>query len=204
MIRACGILFVACCAADAFQQQPDASPDTAREADVYAIYSLLLTNPPTSHGPEDNEIYLIAGATVPGTPAEPCVTLPPGVSADRARRMAEVLADYHARKEHPVTLKPLFKITKPYQILATAGIAEFEAAKSRLPQKVSDFFRLSDVYFDHDRSMALTALSTWCGSLCALYRWRVFEKTADGQWQERQWVGCFTVAQNYGTSGAGD
>ena len=194
MIRACGTLIIASSAACAFQQQ-GASADLDREADTYSIYSLLLTNPPTSHGPDNNEIYLIGGTTVPGIPAEPCVTVPPGVSADRGQRMAEVLADYHARKDQRTALKPMFKIPKPYQILPTTGIAEFEAVRSRLPQKVSDFSRLSDVYFDHNRTIALTQLSTWCGSLCGLFRWRVFEKSADGQWQERSWVSCISMAQ---------
>jgi hypothetical protein len=30
------------------------SDDPARRADVYATYSLMLTNPVTSHGPDDN------------------------------------------------------------------------------------------------------------------------------------------------------
>jgi hypothetical protein len=201
MIRACGILIVACSAACAFQQPKEASADPGREADVYAIYSLLLTNPPTSHGPDDNEIYLIAGTTVPGTPAEPCVSLPPAVSSERVQRMAEVLADYRARKDQPATLKPIFKIRKPYQLLSPGG-DEFEAIKSHSTQNVIDLFRLSDVYFDHDRKVALTALSTVCGGLCGLFRWRVFEKTADGQWQERSWVTCVTMAQRRGSAAA--
>jgi hypothetical protein len=41
---------------------------------------------------------------------------------------------------------------------------------------VSDYFTLSDVYFNQGRTLALTALSSWCGGLCAQSQWRVFEK----------------------------
>jgi hypothetical protein len=41
---------------------------------------------------------------------------------------------------------------------------------------VSDYFTLSDVYFNQGGTLALTALSSWCGGLCAQSQWRVFEK----------------------------
>jgi hypothetical protein len=44
-------------------QQPVAL--TAFDRDVYAIYSLMLTNPKTSHGQDTNPRYLIADTTVP-------------------------------------------------------------------------------------------------------------------------------------------
>ena len=48
-----------------------------------------------------NPRYLIADATVPGTPETPCVA-PPG---DRTREFQEVLADYAKRKGTPRRLK---------------------------------------------------------------------------------------------------
>jgi hypothetical protein len=50
------------------------------------------------------------------------------------------------------------------------------------------------VYFNSAHTLALTAISTWCGSLCALYQWKVLEKVGTDGWVERQWVGCISIA----------
>ena len=42
---------------------------------------------------------------------------------------------------------------------------------------------------------ALTAISSWCGNLCAKCQWKIFEKLSAGEWEERKWVGCFTVGK---------
>jgi len=54
-------------------QQPASSRevDKDKDKDVYAIYSLMLTNPKTSHGPDTNPRYLIADATAPGVSHHP-------------------------------------------------------------------------------------------------------------------------------------
>ncbi len=186
-------LFVACAAASAFQKGDAPSADAARRADVYAIYSVLLTNPETSHGPDDNEIYLIEGTTVPGSPREPCVRAPAG----HAARFAEVLADFERRQDMPSTLERALQITKPYRLLNGDGVQEFIAAHtSPGAPKVSDLFRLSNVYFDRDRTLALTAISTWCGDgLCGLFSWKLLEKTKDGSWSEIRSAGCSAIAQ---------
>jgi hypothetical protein len=61
------LLLVCGTAALGFQGQAS-SPDSEREKDVYVIYSLMLTNPETSHGPDNNERYLIAATTAVGVP----------------------------------------------------------------------------------------------------------------------------------------
>jgi len=190
MPRALRIAYFACFGLGVFAQQNTGPTLDARRSDVYAIYSQMLAPKHTSHGADDNEIYLIAGITVPGDPAEPCVEIP----SDHAERFAEVLADYHARKDIFASVEPAFKIAKPYRVLRTANIEEFEDQRLRLTEKVTDFIRLTDVYFDQGRTLALTAFSTWCGGLCGHNQWRVFEKDASGRWQERQWVNCVTMA----------
>src|SRR6266478_1466256 len=90
--------------------QDTSTADAEHEKDVYAIYSILLTNPKTSHGADDNERYLIAPTTVPGNPRIPCVRPPKERDAD----FREVLADYDRRKETQRQLKPMFSIPKPY------------------------------------------------------------------------------------------
>ena len=87
------LLAMTCTVAYAFQQETNPA-DSEREKDVYAIYSLMLTDVPTSHGADNNERYIIAATTAAGRPTPPCV-LPP---AERKAEFAEVLADYELHK----------------------------------------------------------------------------------------------------------
>jgi hypothetical protein len=61
---------------------------------------------------------------------------------------------------------------------------------------VSDYFTLSDVYFNQAGTLALTALSSWCGGLCPQSQWRVFEKADNDRCVERQWGLCATIPEN--------
>src|SRR5438552_3542031 len=70
-------------------------------ADIYSIYSLMMTNPSTSHGPSTDDVYLIADMTRPARPAEPCVRVPPQYDA----AYQEILDEYHRRKYKPVKLE---------------------------------------------------------------------------------------------------
>src|SRR5260370_22314708 len=83
MLRYSVILIIGCAAASGFQQTTNATADFERRADIYAIYSLMMTEPKTTHGPDNNEIYLIRDTTVPGTPPEPCVRVPPACWEER-------------------------------------------------------------------------------------------------------------------------
>ncbi len=181
--------------------QTGASESSAREQDVYAIYSQMLTNLTTSHGANTNERYLIMAATVPGTPGDPCIEPP----ADRAADFREVLSDFERRKDNPPRkLKREFTITKTYVLVSAEQVKKFvKSRRSSLKDDesssdefrgVTDLIQLSDVYFNPSRTLALSAISTWCGSLCARYEWKVFEKRPDGSWQELPWVSCITVS----------
>jgi hypothetical protein len=56
--------------------------------------------------------------------------------------------------------------------------------------KSKDLFYLGDVYFNKSHTLALTAISTYCGPLCGQWLWKIFEKSSTGQWESRPWVGC--------------
>jgi hypothetical protein len=144
-------------------------PQAADEhADIYSIYSLIMTNPSTSHGPSTDEVYLIADMTRPAVPAEPCVRVPPQHDA----AYQEILDEYHRRKDKPVKLERALNIAKPYELMDADDFgfgARSNALKSR------DLFRLGDVYFNKSHTLALTAISTYCGPLCGQWLWKVFE-----------------------------
>jgi hypothetical protein len=182
--------------------QPQTSPaGPQREKDVYAIYSQMFTNPPTSHGRDNNDRYLIAETTAPGEPKEPCVRPP----KEREAEWREVLVDFERRKDTPRRLERSFSISKPYELLNADEVKEFIADRS-LPRLgtavaderfrgVTDLFRLSDVYFNRRRTLALTYISTWCRGLCGLMLWKVYEKSNAGGWDERPWVPCTTISE---------
>jgi hypothetical protein len=92
---------LACVTARGFQQPLNSSPEAERRADVYAIYSLMMTNPKTSHGADDSSIYLIAATTGPGLSGQPCVRAP----REREASFAEVRAEYDRRKDRRAALE---------------------------------------------------------------------------------------------------
>lgn len=198
MLRFAFSLLMTCTLAQGFQQDTR-SADSEREKGVYAIYSLMLTNPATSHGPYTSDRFLIARTTGPGVPQEPCVRPP----KDREAEFQRVLADFNRRKATPRELKRAFSISKPYELLSADDVKDFIStpgpdARDKRFQGVSDLITLSDVYFNERGTLALTAISTWCGGLCASYLWKVYEKVDNGQWEERRWITCMTMAGNLG------
>ena len=192
-------LLILCCAAVPGSLVPQGASVSVSDRDVYRIYSLMLTNPTTSHGPDDNERYLVAASTAPGPPDQPCVVPPKEHQAD----FREALADYELRKGKARELKPLFSIPKPYSLLSPEEVQAFQKERWPTPESkvpgprfrgVTDLFTLSDVYFNQRHTLALTGIATWCGGLCASYRWKVFQKVDADKWEERPWVQCMTIA----------
>jgi hypothetical protein len=171
-----------------------------RRSDIYTIYSLMMTNPATSHGSDNNEVYLIAEMTQAGYPPEPCVRVP----QEHERAYREILDEYNRHKDKPVKLERAFNITKPYQLLNADEVRQFVeihslrrtpyANPNELFQKTTDLFHVGDVYFDQSHTLALTSVSTYCGSTCGSSMWKIFEKTSDMRWEERPWVSCRTIA----------
>jgi hypothetical protein len=203
MFRFAFPLALICASAQGFQQDAR-SLDVDREKDVYAIYSLMLTNPQTSHGPYANERFLIASTTGPGLPKEPCVRPP----KEREAEFQEVLADFEIRKAMPRQLKQAFSIGKPVFLLSPEEVQDFIAARVPTPGRkatderfrdVSDLITLSDVYFNPSGTLALSAISTFCGGLCGRSQWRAFQKMDNGRWEELSWATCVTIAEKFKT-----
>lgn len=199
-----GFSLLALCTLTHGFQQEGGSAVSAQEKDVYSIYSLMLTNPQTSHGPDNNERYLIAMFTAPTYP-EPC--LPTERDADRR----EMCTDYEQRKATPRQLKPTFSISKPYVLLSTDEAKTFiqflnqsRIKPGQVPierfKGVTDLFTLSDVYFNKRGTLALTGISTSCGFNCGLFQWKVFERLSSGKWEERST--STAIANNWGGIGS--
>jgi hypothetical protein len=182
-------------------QEQNNRQDIQREKDVYAIYSLMLIHPPTSYGTDLNEYYLISATTGsgPGGALPACVSPP----KKREREYREMLDDY-LRPKAPRQLKRALAIAKQYVFANAADVKEFiddraiqrpgHQPNERL-RGVVDLFTLSDVSFNRRRTLALTSISSWCGGLCGLKQWKVFEKQPSGQWKELPWNACSVIAQ---------
>ncbi len=117
VIRLPILLAVLCILAYAIPQAADSSK-SEQEEDTYAIYSLVLAHPETSHGPDDNERYLVAETTASVFSQEPCVQPP----KEREAEFQEVMADYQQRKSIPRKLEPAFSIGKPYSLLDASAV----------------------------------------------------------------------------------
>jgi hypothetical protein len=196
MFRSAFLLLMISATVPAYQQQTSPA-DPEREKDVYAIYSQMLTNPLTSW--YNNERYLIAKTTAPGYPKEPCVQPP----KSREAEWRQVPADFERRKDIPRRLERAISISKPYELLNADEVKEFIAARvagirseteSEKFRGVTDLFTLTDVYFNRRRTLALTSISTFCGGVCGLMSWKVYEKSDAGEWKERPWVLCTTMS----------
>jgi len=189
MLRVVGILLIAVSVAGAYPQ----AVNDSRQADVYAIYSELMSNPPVGR---ENPTYAILALTRPAMvattlgPGQPCITPRP----EHATRWMEVLADYKTRVDKPATLVRQLNIAKPYMLISQEEAAAFGAAHpgNRPPPKnppapappldpkfdgVTSIFALSDVWFSKDRTLALTGITNFWFS-----QWKLFEKNADGKW----------------------
>jgi hypothetical protein len=180
-----GILLVMLSVAGAYPQ----APNDSRQADVYAVYSALMSNPPVG---SQNPTYAILALTRPaiGGPGQPCITPRP----EHATRWVEVLAEYTTRVDRPPTLVRQLNIAKPYILISQEDAAAFGAAHPghRPPPKdpqppappldpkfdgVTSILALSDVWFSNDRTLALTGITNFWNS-----QWKLFEKNADGKW----------------------
>jgi hypothetical protein len=183
--------------------------------------ALIAASPVVRSGPgnvpTDDQMYLIEETTAtsrigfgaPGgrsfDPAESCLKVPP---ADEAG-FREILSDYNLRKNDPVSLKQLFEFSKPYQLLTTAEVDRFlrEALESTPKVRVPDVrppvnrnpyyqtsrrvFRLSDVFFNTNQTLAIVFFSVYTTPADGTGSWKAFRKTSNGQWSiNNSWATC--------------
>ena len=200
MIRSACVVLTICALGSGFQVQPG-SDDAARDKDVYA--TLLAAYEPSADQPWSSAQRSVShcGNHRAGD-AQGARVRPP---SDREVEFRQVMADFERRKATPRHLKRGFSIDQPYVLLTDEEVKQFMNERMRRtdPQAVDERFRgvtdvflLTDVYFDEKRTMALTALESWCGGLCAQMSWIPLEKLADGRWQVRPgWITCHTMSR---------
>jgi len=172
------------------QQSTNSSPvDAGRRQDMYAVYAQIMSNPPTSFGNDMNTTYVIQAMTIAKAPKSP--TPPDGVLAEFLAKFGqpcveppaqyqgrwnEILAEYNAGAPS-IPLERLMNIAKPYVLVSNEG------ASTPIPG-VRDFFRLTNVYFNRNRTLALAGVGSSCGTLCGHFEWLIFERTTGSGWQK--------------------
>ncbi len=178
--------------------------------DVYAIYSAVLNPPKLSHK-DDGQKYLVLNVTVakPFSEPEKCIQPPAAYRAG----FAEIVDDYLKHRNDSFRLERKFTMPKPYEFVTEAEASRFQ--KGRVVSQTGpnhdapkflgavDLILLGNVYFNRARTLAAVSTEAWCGGLCAVWTWRIFEKQQDGRWKElsSSWSMCFTQASNYGPAG---
>jgi hypothetical protein len=166
--------------------------DDARKKDVYAVYSLAISS---TYEQDGNLLYLIEQKT--GTTTHPisasgtaCV-VPPAYQ----QSWSEAVADFTVRGATSLTLDRSFTLAKPYQLLDEAAVGEYHSQFSVLmllgqPPVLNPRFQgakakysVSDAFFNKDRTLALVFVRSFCGGLCGIAGWMVFERPVGGDWR---------------------
>ena len=170
-------------------------------ADSYAIYSAALNPPKLSHR-DENQKYLVVDVTTskPFRDPQSCVQPPPSYREG----FSEIAADYLKHENDSFRLEPKFSMSKPYEFLTEAEANQFQKGRivlqtgptNDVPKFLGaiDLIRLGNVYFNRSRTLAAVSTEAWCGGLCALDVWRIFEKK-DSRWRELNWNSCVRVSR---------
>jgi len=173
------------------QQPAQAAGAETRGKETAAIYSKLL---PTVVVPEGNALYLIREkkAVSADLPQIRCTTLP-----RHQPFWNDVLSDLNARRDSPGNIERALTVAKPYLLADDAEVRQFsERILSGLvtgaPPPVRNpqlegakaIYTFSDVFFNRTQTIAVVYATTWCGITCGNGGWRVFEKSANGDWAE--------------------
>ena len=180
-------------------QASTTATESDRRADTYAVYSALMYANPANRDATNPGYVIDATTFVPAfvqirdLSVAHCVTPPPSLAAS----WAEALAEVNSGSIAPGTLDATLKLSRPYMLIR-AGEAPRWAQDPQFKGS-TDLFRLSVVYFNKNRTLALLYFTATCGSLCGTGSWAVFEKLnhPDGQssWiKQPGWVRCVAIA----------
>jgi hypothetical protein len=173
-------------------QTTSSSEKPPQDVDLIQTFTILST--PV----RGKERSLIQNATVDlGYPPETCLDVPKGRELD----FREIRADYDRNKSVPPRAIHVLQIPRPYdlvdsdlarEVTKSARLDESPLIRQRYPN-AHYLISLSEVYFNHNRTVALAAINSWCGGLCGMLRWQFFEKNSNGGWGTRRWADTCSV-----------
>ena len=157
---------------------------TARAADTYAIYSLLIPGAPSdkiANTPTQN--WVMADTTINITDMNPAV--PPNgelkAPPENNRAFNDALHDFSTRQYQRFRLDPdSFHPRRPLPVIDEHQVSDRRSSGD--PHSGIVFF--SAVYFNPAQTAALVYVNDWCANLCAAGQWVYLEKQ-NGQWVRR-------------------
>jgi hypothetical protein len=172
------------------------APD--READSYAIYSMLMPGAPFDSMSNQNSQWAIADTTVSINDMNPAIPPQGQLQApkDHPKRFHEAVHDFEARKYERIQLKQQFQLGTPYTLMDAGQVADLRRAKtavdasSDLQSKYAGYPGVtffSEVYFSANHNAALVYMNNWCANLCAQGQWIYLEKHG-GNWVRRSGI----------------
>lgn len=110
--------------------------------------------------------------------------------------LGPAISDYAAQNQGTWTLQECLHITKPYELVNSAGLDSLVASESNgwkaFYQKHPDsggWIAFSAVGFNADKTVAVVYVSHYCGSLCAGGKFYVLQKK-EGTWGPLEWRGA--------------
>jgi hypothetical protein len=160
---------------------------TARAADTYAIYSLLIPGAPSdkiANTPTQN--WVMADTTINITDMNPAV--PPNGELkpppNNVQAFNEAVHDFYARRYQRFRLQPeSFNPPRPFPMASEQQVSQLRHPGSG--QSGVIFF--SAVYFNANQTAALVYVNNWCSNMCAAGQWVYLEKQ-NGQWVRRSGI----------------
>ena len=178
--------------------------DPARQRDVDSVYEAFLANLPSGLSAGPGTVYAVSLETNPISPiwlsplkpsgdtaldsflqtlAARCGEPPQGYES----KWEEVRADLDRRGNAPAAVNRGLKVPGSLALVKPDEVSAFSAAQSRLsPQGRVSVLKLGNVYFNRDRTLAVTSISSTCGTLCGHSERRVYQRELNGPWYEVQ------------------
>ncbi len=176
------------------------------DPDSYAVYSEMMNS--QTRGKSNAGLWMISAATTSYDATQPCkpdlkddfasvaapqraIHVPP---EDRAR-FQEVLDNFEAHcHDGGVLQRDQFKTDWPIRLLTSAESKRFEIDLAvedpklwqKWPKGATGLQSFSQVFFNHDHTLAMAYSSYYCGMLCATWEWQVLERTETG-WKVLPW-----------------
>jgi hypothetical protein len=168
----------------------NSAPQAYDDADVYAIYSLLL--------PGQQSYEFAKGTLVLQQETLASVKLDDScLTPEAAREFKTAIEDYR-RQNEPMLLQRRFNIEKPYEIVASETIDtltkdhNWEEFYKRYPES-GGVIMMSAVGFGHDRTLAVVYTWSTCNNLCGRGSFNLLKKVGR-KWKTVAGVRCSAAA----------
>jgi hypothetical protein len=171
-----------------------------RAPDSYSVYAAALRNAIWNHPDETNTYFISDRTGQTYNVGVECVHAPEGDTS----ALSQAVADFRAQQGKVYQLRDEFNFKERKLRLLTpreenplqkrlSGLSPAAPISATSLKEATDVIRLSNIGFSRDRSLAIVAVSNYCGSLCGGEKWHIFKRDGNG-WVEREFDGCTAIS----------